>query len=182
MAFCSNCGQKLEEGVKFCSGCGTPVEPIEQPTPPNPPQPQAQPQAQTYTSVEDSFRQFTNSDDKTNEFDPIDIKNNKAMAVFCYLGILVLIPIFAVKNSKFVRFHANQGLVLFIFSVAYSIVTGIIRSVFRWIAWPLYRMAGALFPLLGLAFLALMIIGIVNVANGKAKELPVIGKLRILSY
>ena len=25
MAFCSNCGQKLEEGARFCSGCGAPV-------------------------------------------------------------------------------------------------------------------------------------------------------------
>jgi RNA polymerase subunit RPABC4/transcription elongation factor Spt4 len=25
MAFCANCGIKLEEGVKFCSGCGTPI-------------------------------------------------------------------------------------------------------------------------------------------------------------
>jgi uncharacterized membrane protein YvbJ len=25
MAFCANCGIKLEEGVKFCSSCGTPI-------------------------------------------------------------------------------------------------------------------------------------------------------------
>jgi predicted RNA-binding Zn-ribbon protein involved in translation (DUF1610 family) len=25
MAFCANCGVKLEEGVKYCCGCGTPV-------------------------------------------------------------------------------------------------------------------------------------------------------------
>jgi hypothetical protein len=25
MAFCSNCGSKIEDGVKFCQGCGTPV-------------------------------------------------------------------------------------------------------------------------------------------------------------
>ena len=25
MAFCSNCGQKLAEGAKFCSGCGTAI-------------------------------------------------------------------------------------------------------------------------------------------------------------
>lgn len=26
MAFCSSCGQKLKEGAKFCTSCGTPVE------------------------------------------------------------------------------------------------------------------------------------------------------------
>ena len=25
MAFCSNCGGKIEDGVKFCSGCGAPI-------------------------------------------------------------------------------------------------------------------------------------------------------------
>lgn len=25
MAFCSNCGHKLEQGVRFCSGFGSPV-------------------------------------------------------------------------------------------------------------------------------------------------------------
>ena len=25
MAFCSNCGQKIEEGARFCSGCGEPI-------------------------------------------------------------------------------------------------------------------------------------------------------------
>ena len=37
-----------------------------------------------------------------------------------------------------------------------------------------------LFSLLGIVFLVLVIIGIINAANGKAKELPVIGKYRIL--
>jgi hypothetical protein len=26
MAFCSNCGSKIEDGVKFCSACGNPVQ------------------------------------------------------------------------------------------------------------------------------------------------------------
>jgi len=28
MAFCSNCGGKIEDGVKFCSGCGKPINSI----------------------------------------------------------------------------------------------------------------------------------------------------------
>lgn len=179
MAFCSNCGQKLEDGAKFCHGCGTPVAAAEQSaTQPNTP---PRPEAQIYTSVEDPFRPFVKTDDKTAEFDPMDIRNNKAIAILSYIGILVLVPIFGAKHSKFARFHANQGLSLLIFSVVYNIVTAVICRIFLWISWPLYRIFSALFPLLGLAFLALAIIGIVNAANGKAKELPVIGKLRILS-
>ena len=70
-----------------------------------------------------------NMKDHTNEFDPTDIQNNKAMGILSYIGLLVLIPIFAAKDSKFARFHANQGLVLVI---AQAIVTTV---------HPLHRMA-----------------------------------------
>lgn len=39
---------------------------------------------------------------------------------------------------------------------------------------------GGIMGLCGLVFLALAILGIVNAASGKAKELPVIGKYKIL--
>ncbi len=38
----------------------------------------------------------------------------------------------------------------------------------------------AITGLFGLVFLVLVILGIVNAASGKAKELPVIGKYKIL--
>ena len=40
--------------------------------------------------------------------------NDKLMGVLAYLGILVLIPLLAAKDSKFAQFHAKQGLTLFI--------------------------------------------------------------------
>ena len=55
---------------------------------------------------------ITNTADYTDSFHPQDIAQNKAMAILAYLGILVLIPIFAAKNSAFAKFHANQGLIL----------------------------------------------------------------------
>lgn len=120
-----------------------------------------------------------NMEDTTTEYDQQDIQDNKVMAIFAYIGILVLIPIFAAPNSKFARFHSNQGLLLCIACVAYSIVyavlSGIILAISIFLA-PLVAVLG----LVELVFLALMIIGIVNVAQGKAKELPVIGKFRIL--
>ena len=42
MAYCGKCGNQIEEGVKFCPACGTPMGAAQQP------QPQPQPQ-QTYT-------------------------------------------------------------------------------------------------------------------------------------
>ena len=37
---------------------------------------------------------------------------DKIMLVLAYLGILALIPLLAVKDSDYVKFHAKQGIVL----------------------------------------------------------------------
>ena len=102
------------------------------------------------------------------------------MAILAYLGILVLVPIFAAPQSKFARYHANQGLLLCIASIAFSVVYFILSAIILAISWRLHFIV-SIIGLCGLVFLALMIIGIINAANGKAKELPVIGKFRLLS-
>ena len=96
-----------------------------------------------------------------------------------YFGPLVLIPIFAAKQSKFARFHANQGLVLLLASIVYSIAYGILSSIILAISWRLYFITSIL-SLVSIVFFVLCIIGIINAANGRAKELPVIGKFRLL--
>lgn len=39
-------------------------------------------------------------------FDEEDIKENKLIAVFAYLNVLVLVPILAGRKSPFARYHA----------------------------------------------------------------------------
>ena len=169
MSFCVKCGQKLEDDALFCPGCGQAVCEAEN-----------KGKSSAQKTVEDAFTQFNNTPDTTGEYDMFDIKNNKALAVLSYIGILVLVPILAAKNSKFARFHANQGLVLLIANVAYSIIQSVVLNILAWTIAPLYQIAKTLLNLVSLVFVVLMIIGIVNSANGKAKELPVIGKLRLL--
>ena len=65
-------------------------------------------------SFEEKVQQQLNTSDTTTQFDPRDIEQNKLMAILAYLGILVIIPILAAKESKFARFHSNQGLILLI--------------------------------------------------------------------
>ena len=91
----------------------------------------------------------------------------------------MVIPIFAAKESKFARFHANQGLVLFIASVAYWIMLEIIKSIIVSISTGLLLITTIL-GLTYLVFMVLGIMGIVNAATGKAKELPIIGKFSLL--
>ncbi len=80
------------------------------------------------------------------------------MGILCYLGILVLIPIFAAKDSKFVRFHANQGLILLLASVAYGIATWLVTLIIGIVSRRLGFMVGDLLHLVNYAFLVLMIL------------------------
>ena len=123
----------------------------------------------------ESFNNFNNTPDTTAEFDQQDIEQNKVMGILAYIGILVLVPIFAAKDSKFARFHANQGLVLAIAEVALGIILGILGGI-PYIGW-LFRIIGSLFEVVCVLF---AVLGIINAANGKAKELPIVGKFRIL--
>ncbi|MBQ2783166.1 MAG: zinc-ribbon domain-containing protein, partial [Oscillospiraceae bacterium] len=69
--------------------------------------------------------------------DSNDIQSNKVMAILAYFGPLVLIPILAAKGSKFARYHSNQGLVLLLLCIAYSIVISILSGILLAISWRL---------------------------------------------
>ncbi len=184
MPICNECGTSVEEGKKFCPACGTEM-----------PESTAWQNAGfgqqnagsggsygstagqgTGDSFEAKLKNLNNTADTTYEFSADDIQKNKGMAVLAYIGIFVLIPLFAAKESRFARYHTNQGLVLLIVNIAYNILSGLVALLF---SGPL-SIISAIFKLFSLVLLALMIIGIVNAANGRAKELPVIGRYTLL--
>jgi uncharacterized membrane protein len=109
--------------------------------------------------------------------DSKDIQDNKVMGILAYLGILVLVPLFAAKESKFARFHANQGLILLICAIIWQIVAYILMFFLAKIG---LSFLSIIISLLSIVFLVLIIIGIINAAKGEMKELPIIGKFRIL--
>lgn len=115
---------------------------------------------------------FLDTTDHTSEFEAEDIAQNKAMGILAYIGILVLVPIFAAKNSKWARWHANRGLVLLICELAIGFTLGLlgyipyVGIVFRILEWLVY-----------LAFAGLVVFGIVTAAKGKAKDFPLVGGL-----
>ena len=175
MTYCGKCGAQVQDGVKFCQGCGAAVETKVE----NNAQ-QAQPASQPpQNDFSQKIQNLNNTADTTAEFDAQDITSNKAMAILAYFGPLVLIPIFAAKQSKFARYHSNQGLLLLIAAVAWSIVYGIINAILLAISWRLYTVS-SIIGILSIVFFVLFIIGIINASNGRAKELPIIGKFKIL--
>lgn len=97
-------------------------------------------------------------------FDADDVEKNKAFAVLSYLWILFLIPLIAAKDSKFARFHAYQGLTLFLASLVVGVIIRLLPYSLNGLSW-----------LLNLSILVLAILGIVNAAQGRGRPLPVIG-------
>ena len=173
MAFCYKCGSEVEENAKFCAKCGADLE--------NPQEIPASDAAKT--DFTDVINNITETEDTTAEFDAKDIENNKILSLFSYLWILFLVPMFAAKESKFARFHVNQGIVLFIFNIAWSVIDIILSFILSFllrriiIVLIVYEILSSV---VSLAFLALAVLGIVNACMGKAKKLPLIGNITIL--
>lgn len=113
--------------------------------------------------------------DRTAEFEKQDADQNKVMGILAYIGPLVFVPMFAAKESKWARFHANQGLVLFILEAAISITSSILSKI-PYIGWLL----SLVLWLADVAVVVLAVLGIVSAAKGQAKELPIIGGFKIL--
>ena len=172
MAFCGNCGTKVEDGKKFCPECGTVMEakaPQQQPQPQQQAPQQAQPQVQYQQPVQAQPAPNTKGGaDYTAQFAPADIEANKIMAVLAY--ILFLIPLLAAKESPYAKYHTNQGLLVCLAAIAVSIVGSII-PILGWFI---------ILPVGSIIVVVLGIIGIINSWKGTAKDLPIIGKIRII--
>ena len=86
--------------------------------------------------------------------------SNKVFAALSYLGILFVLPYIFCQEDKFAKFHAKQGLMLFIF----DIVAGIIGDL-TGIGWAL-----------SLFNLYCIYKGMTGALAGTMEELPIIGK------
>lgn len=118
------------------------------------------------------------SNDETANFSQQDIMQNKGISVLSYLSILVLVPLLSNRGSAFVKFHANQGLILFIIAIA----NGVIGTVLSFIPIPgVGLIRWAITSILGLFTFILAIMGIVYSAQGRAIRLPIIGNIQIVN-
>lgn len=168
MAFCTNCGNELKEDAAFCSVCGEKVKA------------EATTSQQTEESFVDKVVSLNDTADNTAEYDVADINNRKIISLFSYIYFLVFIPFFAASESKFARFHVNQGLVLFIANIAFAVTAALVDFVLGYLPGPLAFIIALPFVVVQAALITLAVVGIINAVKGKAKELPIIGKFKIL--
>ena len=161
MGVCKKCGAVIQPGVQMCPSCGSAMN-----------------------GGNSAARGKTVSAgrwgaDRTVQFDSADIAENKASAAFSYFGILVIVPLFMARGSKYARWHAGQGLALLAASAAYSIAYSVLAGLLLSVSWEFYYVL-RIVRLAWLAFPLLSVLGAANAINGKAAELPVIGRIRLL--
>ncbi len=170
MAFCPSCGSQLNDGTKFCPSCGAA---------------QAVNTGSTANTGNTNQTQGINIVDSTGAYDKNDIEKNKILCAISYVGVLFFLPLVACPESRFGKFHANQALILLIASAILSIAGGAAYT----IIWAIpfipdfikQLIDTALDLVLWAAPVAAMIFGIVNAAQGKAREIPLIGKFNLIN-
>ncbi len=88
-------------------------------------------------------------------------EGNKALAAISYLSVLFAVPFVFAPNDKYAKFHAVQGLKLFVFGIAADILGSLVGL--GWIA--------------TLVRLYLIYKGMSNALNGSSDPLPWIGTI-----
>lgn len=172
MAFCRNCGTQVQDGTKFCPSCGGAVG------------------TDTAQAQQRRAYQAPVMPGAPTHADIHDAQENKTMSILAY--ILFFIPLLtgAHKTSPFAKYHTNQGTVLFLFTLAWSIVYWVLTAIFTailfnpttWVSggWGALGVITTILSLLWLIPTILCVVGIINAAGGKMQPLPVIGKFSII--
>jgi uncharacterized membrane protein len=145
MPFCTQCGSSIGERDQFCAACGA---------------------SQTVGSTGAAQTDF---------FGKLDART---AAVLCYLPIVGWIPsIFVLASAKFrhdknTRFHAFQGLYLF---VGWLLADWVLKPVVRSFGWPLsmYPIVSAVKATLFIAWIWML----VKVSQNEKFKLPLVGEL-----
>lgn len=155
--YCRNCGKQIDDNAKICYLCGVPTD------------------GKQNQNGQQQYQQPYNQQNNVGSSD-----NTKVFSILAYIGILFLVGLIAAPNNQKVKFHVNQGLILFLFEIILNIAVGIIKGVFRFTHIFFFFNS----TMLGLAqaaiIITLIIIGIVNASNGEEKQLPVIGNFIII--
>ncbi len=148
MPFCSQCGSQVQNTDVFCSKCGA-RQPVAAPPRPAPSRPAA---------------------------DPFAGVSPRTASILCYvpwIGWIVAIVILAshrFRSDRYVRFHAFQGLYLF---VAWLFVQWVVNPMLWFSEGPHIPIGG----LLQLVLLGLSIFMIIKASKDEAYSLPLLGEL-----
>lgn len=108
---------------------------------------------------------------------------DKTVGIVAYITLIGFIIAIVINNDKkgeeknFGAFHLRQSLGIIVAAIGVMIGLAILIAILSAISLSLgFTLGGILYPLMYLAILAMVIIGIINAANGEKKPLPLIGE------
>ncbi|MEE0265928.1 MAG: hypothetical protein UD936_09920 [Acutalibacteraceae bacterium] len=118
----------------------------------------------------------------TKLFKQKDIDENCNLALIGYIPFLFFVPMIIKPCSGYVRFHGIQGLTLFLVSLVLELFDILLGVIFNC---ALNNMPAVILTIIftvaiNLAILLFISTGIANAVKGEARELPVIGKYKLL--
>lgn len=182
---CPNCDNEVKTTDKFCSSCGESLKKKK-----GKKKTSNFNQDEIFNKIGDNLEKILDTEDTSKDYTKKDVDENKGLAILSYLGPLALIPYFYNKRSKYVKYHAVQGMNLFMVWIGYCIVSlilysikftkscehflgGIITNCVKatpwWIKVPV--------DVAGMILFAISVIGVVYAITGKAKKLPLVDKV-----
>lgn len=128
---------------------------------------------------------FMDTKNHSDEFTNDDVNSNKNSALLCYIPFVSLYFILngSVKKSDYLKCHANQGLDVTILSVLVYFLAKVLSSIFRETSFIINDIPGWLEVLIAIMYFICflyMLFGIINTVNGSSKELPIIGKIKLI--
>lgn len=109
-----------------------------------------------------------------------DLKGKKFTAFLSYLFWFAVIPMIYSTESKFIKYHANQGFVLATVETIFLVIMVIVSK----LLWSVSRATSLLvettmFMVFVGVFGMLSLIGIFNVIRGKEKPIPTFGHIKL---
>ena len=168
MAYCPNCGAYLPDGQTVCVACNTEINETAATQPAEIPQNNLTLDYKPAEKQSHSTSQNTGGTptaEKTPEnnlgADLFNSSSSKIFAALSYFSVLWLLPFLFAPNDPYAKFHAKQGIVLFVISLIVDALTA-----FK-----------GIFAILYAARLYLIVVGVMNAVSGRMAKLPWIGQL-----
>lgn len=136
--------------------------------------------------IKEKFVVFMSSTkDYTDTFSLEEIESGKALSIVSYL--VPLVPFILSKKNNYVRFHTLNGMNILFTYLIFLIIKRTLSYIFgtpcdlvsglKYIILPISLRI--FFALINMIFSFIVLYGVLNVCNNKAKEIPVISKIKL---
>ena len=184
---CPKCDKEVKKTDKFCSSCGADLKKKKS----SKKKESSFNQDEIFNKIGDGLEKVLDTEDTSKDYTKKDVDDNKGLALLAYLGPFALVPYFYNKNSKYVKYHAVQGMNLLVMWIVYAILAALLSSIkvtkdctsvmgtiltcTKVTPW----WVNLIVDLSGLLLFAIAVIGVFYALSGKAKKLPLVDKVKI---